>query len=32
MHFAAEKGHSEIVQLLLTAGATDSPDQVGMSV
>ena len=32
LHFAAGNGHSEIVQLLLTAGATDSPDQVGMSV
>ena len=32
MHYAAEKGHSEIVQLLLTAGATDIPNQVGMSV
>ena len=28
LHFAAGNGHSEIVQLLLTAGATDSPDQV----
>ena len=32
MHYAASKGHSEIVQLLLTAGATDFPNQVGMSV
>ena len=31
MHYAASKGHSEIVQLLLTAGATDFPNQVGMS-
>ena len=28
LHYAAEDGHSEIVQLLLIAGATDSPDQV----
>ena len=28
LHYAAENGHSEIVQLLLIAGATDSPDQV----
>ena len=32
LHCAAGNGHSEIVQLLLTAGATDSLDQVGMSV
>ena len=32
LHCAARNGHSEIVQLLITAGATDSPDQVGMSV
>ena len=28
LHFAAENGHSEIVKLLLGAGATDTPDQV----
>ena len=28
LHFAAENGHSEIVKLLLRAGATDTPDQV----
>ena len=32
LHYAAENGHSEIVQLLLIAGATDFPNQVGMSV
>ena len=28
LHFAAEDGHSEVVKLLLRAGATDTPDQV----
>ena len=28
LHYAAEDGHSEIVLLLLIAGATDIPDQV----
>ncbi|CAI8025854.1 Ankyrin repeat domain-containing protein 29 [Geodia barretti] len=29
LHFAAEDGHSEVVKLLLRAGATDTPDQDG---
>ena len=28
LHFAAGNGHSEVVKLLLRAGATDTPDQV----
>ena len=28
LHFAADNGHSEIVEQLLEAGATDNPDQV----
>ena len=28
LHYAAGNGHSEVVKLLLRAGATDTPDQV----
>ncbi|CAI8049705.1 hypothetical protein GBAR_LOCUS27354 [Geodia barretti] len=29
LHFAAGNGHSEVVKLLLRAGATDTPNQDG---